>query len=1024
MRRLFRSSLLALSAILTFGLGTAAAQGFNATHSKDGTDVWAVGDSGRVLRSIDGGLTYAASTVGTSNLRAAAHRGLTVLLAGDGGHVRRSTDNGGSFADLVLGGMRLRGLAMPSSAVAFVVGDGGSIFRSIDGGASWTPLTSGTSNDLYAVAFSSTSQGFAVGDQGTVLRTLDGGDNWSPVAVGLTARLLAVATDGTRAWFTGERGVAQKSIDGGSSFTPVNLGLDARSDVRAVALAGSGEVWVAGGGGFVRRSMDDGSTWTFIRHGMHSPISGLALGGARGFAVATRARTPLAGLRAGASWSLPTGATVGRSWASVRTTSSSIRGSTLTYNPWQPDVLYALMGATLWRSPDAGETWATMSTLPGVNRANSLVVSAKDTSVMVAAVVAGTRQIFRTANGGGSWTSQLSASFGEYGLPIEISPDKPDTIWFGGDSSPLRRSIDGGVTWPLYGSTSFRSPCDIVAVPGSDTYVYVGDGITGSGIGELWQSENGGSSFDMRQLVSGSEVPGMASTRLRNNTAFATTWGSVGARWTNDNGKNWPLISALNPPALNYSASWGADISRDDPDVVMIGQYSGSASMLSTDGGVSFSSNSLPGSNYSFLLRDRSTILAEQGGGIYKMRFTHNHNPGIAAASVAVTVPNGGESWVAGEVRNVTWNATSLAAVRIEWRENNAAAWQTVADVEGYAGSYAWTVPSVATTTAEVRVRDAWDGNPTDASDAVFTITVPGGVALTSPDGGQEWKYGTSHEISWTSTGIDSVAVEYRNAPANPWNTIAASLPAAQAAVVWVIPNDPTATAEVRVRNRAGAQEDVSAAPFAITVPAFAGAPTPLDLGTLEVTVGGSGVFDLDNAGTATLEVTAISSDNPRFVPGRTSLSIAAAGEDTLSVTFAPVSVGPDSATLTLTTDDPYGPHTLRVRANAEQLLSVGDERPTAFALSQNSPNPFSGSTRIRFGLPSASAVRLEIFDLQGHRVATLVEGEKAAGWHTVEFGPSMRDANGRPVTGMRSGVYFYRLTTPQFSATRRLLRL
>ena len=149
----------------------------------------------------------------------------------------------------------------------------------------------------------------------------------------------------------------------------------------------------------------------------------------------------------------------------------------------------------------------------------------------------------------------------------------------------------------------------------------------------------------------------------------------------------------------------------------MIGQYSGSASMLSTDGGASFASNSLPGSNYSFLLRDRATILAEQGGGIYKMRFAHNHNPNIAAASVAVTAPNGGESWVAGEVRNVTWNATSLAAVRIEWRENISAAWQSVADIEGYAGTYAWTVPSVATTTAEVRVRDAWDGSPTDACD-------------------------------------------------------------------------------------------------------------------------------------------------------------------------------------------------------------------------------------------------------------------------------------------------------------------
>lgn len=1020
--------ILAFSACLAIlGAASVHAQGFNATHSKDGTDAWAVGDSGRVLRTLDGGSTWASSPVGTASLRAVTQQGLTVFIAGDGGLVWRSTDNGGSFASTALpGGMRLHGVAAPSSSNAVVVGDGGAIFRSTDGGGNWAAVTSGTGNNLRAVAFSSASDGWAVGQNGTVLHTTDGGGSWSPVAVGIGANLRAVAAAGSRVWIVGERGAALRSDNGGSSFSIVNLGLDARSDVRGVALAGAAEVWVAGGGGFVRRSDDDGATWTFVRHEMHSPISGLALGGARGFAVASSARTPLAGLRTAGSWSLPSGATVSRSWQSVRSTGSSIRGSTIVYNPWQPDVIYTLMGSTLWRSPDAGETWNVLATVPNVSRANSFVVSAKDTNIMVAAIVpsTGSRQLIRSTDGGNSWNTVLTATFGEYGLPLEISPDKPDTLLFGGDSSPLRRSIDGGATWSNFGSTSFRSPCDIILVPGSDTYVYVGDGITGSGIGELWQSQNGGTSFTMRQQVSGSEVPGMSASRLRPNAAFATTWGSVGARWTSDNGVTWPLIAALNPPNLSYSSSWGTDVCDDDPDVVIIGQYSGSSTRLSLDGGATFLGITLSGTNYSFMIRDRATIFAEQGNGIYKMRFAHNHNPGAPAASVAVTAPNGGEVWDAGAVRNVTWNATSLALVRIEWRENNAAAWQPVADVEGYAGTYAWTVPSVATTTAEVRIRDAWDGSPVDVSDGVFTINAPGDVVLNSPDGGQQWKYGTTHEIAWSATGIATVAVEYRNSPDSTWKSIAASVPASQGAVNWVIPNDPTTTASVRVRNTAGAQEDISAAPFSITVPAFAGQPGVLDLGTVEVTTGGSGVFDLSNAGTAILEVSAVSSDNPRFVPGRSVFQLAAAGNDSLSVTFSPVSVGPDSATLTFTTDDPYTPHTLRVRGNAQQLLGVDDQRPAAFALSQNSPNPFSGLTRIRFALPVATPVRVELFDLQGHRVATLVDGEKSAGWHTVDVGPGARDASGRPIGGMRSGVYFYRLVTPEFTATKRLLRL
>ncbi len=1018
---------LVLCALLSLVSAAARSQGFNATFSKDGSDAWAVGDSGRVLRTLDGGSNWASSAVGTNSLRAASHRGLTVLLAGDGGVVRRSSDNGGTFASIVVsGGLRLRGLAMPSSSGAIVVGDGGSIFRSSDDGQTWGPEVSGSPEDLNAVAFSSASNGWAVGANGTVLRTVDGGDNWSSVAVGVSARLLAVAAEGSRVWIVGERAVALQSTDGGSSFTPVNLKLDARADVRAVALASPNQVWIGGGGGFVRRSDDGGATWTFIQHSAHASLSGLALGGLRGFAVMTAARTPLSGLREAGAWALPSGAIVGRSWAQVRSTSSSIRGSTITFNPWQPEVLYALMGSTLWRSPDAGETWISRATVAGVSRANSFVVSAKDTNIMLAAIVpsSGSRQILRSVDGGSTWNTVLTAAFGEYGLPLEISQDKPDTVWFGGDSSPLRRSVDGGVTWPLHGSTSFRSPCDIVALPGSDSHVYVGDGITGSGIGELWQSLNGGSSFVMRQLVSGSEVPGMSATRLRDNVVFATTWSSVGARWTSDYGQTWPLIAPLNPPALSYSSSWGTDISRDDPDVVMIGQYSGGSSRLSLDGGTSFQHIALSGTNYSFLLRDRATILAEQGAGIYKMRFTHNHSPGAPAASVAVTAPNGGEIWEAGSVRQVTWNATSLALVRIEWRENGAAAWQNVADDEGYAGSYTWTVPSVATTTAEVRVSNAWDTSPVDVSDGVFTIIVPGSLVLDSPDGGQQWKYGTTHEISWVASGINTVAVEYRNSPDSTWKSIAASVPASQGSVTWVIPNDPTSTAAARVRNTAGAHEDISAAPFSIIVPAFVGAPGTLDLGVVEVTTGSSGVFDLTNVGTAFLDVTDVTSDNPRFIPSRTAFQVAAAGMDTLSVTFSPISVGADSATLTLTTDDPDGPHTLRVKASAQQTVSVGNERPTAFALSQNSPNPFTGLTRIRFALPVSTPVRLELFDLQGHRVATLMDGEKASGWHTVDVGPSARDAHGRPIGAMRSGVYFYRLSTPEFTATKRLLRL
>jgi hypothetical protein len=78
-------------------------------------------------------------------------------------------------------------------------------------------------------------------------------------------------------------------------------------------------------------------------------------------------------------------------------------------------------------------------------------------------------------------------------------------------------------------------------------------------------------------------------------------------------------------------------------------------------------------------------------------------------------------------------------------------------------------------------------------------------------------------------------------------------------------------------------------------------------------------------------------------------------------------------------------------------------------ALSQNYPNPFNPSTQIQFSLPSATHVRLEVFSATGQLVATLVNDMVGMGFHSVSF-------DGK---SLASGVYVYRLSTPEFTQTR-----
>ncbi|HTY39276.1 MAG TPA: T9SS type A sorting domain-containing protein, partial [Bacteroidota bacterium] len=77
------------------------------------------------------------------------------------------------------------------------------------------------------------------------------------------------------------------------------------------------------------------------------------------------------------------------------------------------------------------------------------------------------------------------------------------------------------------------------------------------------------------------------------------------------------------------------------------------------------------------------------------------------------------------------------------------------------------------------------------------------------------------------------------------------------------------------------------------------------------------------------------------------------------------------------------------------------EELPTGLVLHQNYPNPFNPSTAISFQLTAVSKVSLEVFDILGRKVATLVNDVCQPGVHTVRW-----DGSGSP-----SGVYFYQLT-------------
>ncbi len=91
---------------------------------------------------------------------------------------------------------------------------------------------------------------------------------------------------------------------------------------------------------------------------------------------------------------------------------------------------------------------------------------------------------------------------------------------------------------------------------------------------------------------------------------------------------------------------------------------------------------------------------------------------------------------------------------------------------------------------------------------------------------------------------------------------------------------------------------------------------------------------------------------------------------------------------------------------------SGGMQTPVEIALDQNYPNPFNPDTRITFTLPVRQQVKIEVFNILGQLVTTLVDEEMDAGDHSIEFDGA----------GLANGVYFYRLTTDGAVISKKML--
>lgn len=170
---------------------------------------------------------------------------------------------------------------------------------------------------------------------------------------------------------------------------------------------------------------------------------------------------------------------------------------------------------------------------------------------------------------------------------------------------------------------------------------------------------------------------------------------------------------------------------------------------------------------------------------------------------IKVKSPNGSEGWETGSSHNITWDATGIKNVKIEFTTNNGISWNTLEDNIASSGFYTWEqIPNMPSTNCKVRISDADDGAPSDESDQFFSIipqTPAATINVDAPNGGESWLTGTSQEIRWTSENVSDVKIEFTTDGGANWTTIIKTTPSIGTYKWDSIPNVFSLQCKIRV---------------------------------------------------------------------------------------------------------------------------------------------------------------------------------------------------------------------------------
>ena len=454
------------------------------------------GSSGRIIKTTDGGATWATVFTTTNSITSlVAINPLVVHAVLQNGGVVHTTDGGLTWSTPVPGtvGNPTLGMSFLDSMTGFVVGSTGVISKTTDGGATWAPLTPPQTNfAFFQMKIISAVEIYAVGAPDFLYKSTDLGSTWTPLPIipvsGVSDTLVfySLEKQGSLLTMSGDFGVIAQSTDGGMSWTSNNFLLTTAlmNDIQEVPNTST--VVAVGrqrtlNQRQVLRSTDMGDSWSAIDVPVNTDLQAVSFVDSQlGYACGTNSQV-VKTTDAGLTWAPVTRPSATNYVLQAMEFVDANTGWVFVNSATVP-------GGNVFKTTDGGTTWGqqTIGTTDQIFSCDMV-----DANVGYLTLNPSSRPIYKTTNGGTNWTPVTTPFTGNI---KDVRAVNANLVYLGISSGTNRvgKSTDGGTTWQ---QIALPAAADVVSVDFSDANTGY---VAGQSINALFKTTDGGATWSFQ----------------------------------------------------------------------------------------------------------------------------------------------------------------------------------------------------------------------------------------------------------------------------------------------------------------------------------------------------------------------------------------------------------------------------------------------------------------------------------------------------------------------------------------------